>query len=65
MINNNDVVNVMKIRHHMYEQYLSNNVLDNAYIKGYTITLLYLFGLRYGAFQSKNMPFRVNLFNGG
>lgn len=65
MINNNDVVKVMKIRHHMYEQYLSNNVLDNAYVKGYTITLLYLFGLRYGTFQQKHMPFEANLVERG
>ena len=65
MINNNDVVNVMKMKHNMHEQCLLNSVLDNAYVNKYTITLLYLFAIRYGAFQSKNMPFRVNLFNGG
>ena len=63
MINNNDVVNVMKMKHNMYKQCLLNNVLHNAYVDEYTIRLIYIFGMRFGAFQSKNMPFRVNLFN--
>lgn len=64
MINNNDVVNVMKMKHNMHEQCLLNNVLHSAYVNEYTISLIYIFGIRYGAFQSKNMPFRVKLFNG-
>ena len=65
MISNQDVVNVMKIRYHMHEQCLLNNVLHNAYVNEYTIRLIHIFAMRYGAFQSKNMPFKVNLFNGG
>ena len=65
MINNNDVVKVMKIRHNKYEQYLYNNVLDNAYVNGYTMALLRLFVLRYGTFRPKHMPFEANLVERG
>ena len=47
MINKNDIIDVIKIKHYMYGQCFSNNVLHNRNFNEITIQLEYLFIWRY------------------
>lgn len=60
MINNNDLVNVTSIYHHVCYQRLSSNVLHNGYFNE-RMPLAYLFKWNYGNGALNYMTFRAIL----
>ena len=64
MINNNDIVRVTSINHHVCEPYLSNNLLYNRYFNE-RMPLVYLFRWSYREGVLRDTSFEAILFNGG
>ena len=60
MINNNDMVDTIKIKHFTYRQYLFCNVSHNHDFSKLNIPLGYLFRWRYEQCISQYISFRAN-----
>ena len=65
MINNSDIIKTTSSNNDVCERSLSRNVFYNRYFSKRNMPLEYLFRWRYAEDDCKDIPFRVNLDNGG